>query len=120
LEALGEHLNKEGRLRMEDAIWIVKTASEIFKKEPNLIRLSDPLTVCGDVHGQFFDLLRLMEAGGDPADTQYLFLGDYVDRGCFSTECVFFLCAHKITYRDTFYMIRGNHECRHLTSFFNF
>ncbi|ETO04959.1 hypothetical protein RFI_32432, partial [Reticulomyxa filosa] len=120
LECLGKHLNKEGRLRLEDAFYLVKTCAELFKKEPNLLRLKDPITVCGDVHGQFFDLLRLMEAGGDPADTQYLFLGDYVDRGCFSCECVFFLCAHKITYNSTFFMIRGNHECRHLTSFFNF
>jgi serine/threonine-protein phosphatase 2B catalytic subunit len=120
LEILGDHLNREGRITLDDAFYLVKTCTEIYKKEPNLLRLRDPITVCGDVHGQFFDLLRLMEAGGDPADTQYLFLGDYVDRGCFSTECVFFLCAHKITYKDTFYQIRGNHECRHLTSFFNF
>merc|ERR1712176_6665 len=92
----------------------------IYQKESNLLRLDDPITVCGDIHGQFFDFLRLLEAGGDPAETQYLFLGDYVDRGCFATECVFFICAHKITYNDTFYNIRGNHECRHLTSFFNF
>jgi len=120
LEVLGDHLNREGRLSNEDAFYLIKTTTEIYKKEPNLLRLRDPITVCGDIHGQFFDLLRLLEAGGDPASTQYLFLGDYVDRGCFSTECVFFLCAHKITYSDSFFQIRGNHECRHLTSFFNF
>jgi len=120
LEILGEHLNREGRISLDDAFYLIKQTTELYKKEPNLLRLRDPITVCGDIHGQFFDLLRLMEAGGDPADTQYLFLGDYVDRGCFSTECVFFLCAHKITYTDTFFQIRGNHECRHLTSFFNF
>eukprot|EP01084_Bolivina_argentea_P236022 396984_1 len=120
LEVLGEHLNREGRLSLDDAFYLIRSCSELYKKESNLLRLRDPITVCGDIHGQFFDLLRLMEAGGDPADTQYLFLGDYVDRGCFSTECVFFLCAHKITFTDTFFQIRGNHECRHLTSFFNF
>ncbi|ETO31014.1 hypothetical protein RFI_06106 [Reticulomyxa filosa] len=67
---------------------------EIFKKEPNLLSLKDPIAVCmcKDVYGQFFDLLER----GEPADTQYLFLGDYVDGGCFSCDCVFFLCAHKI------------------------
>jgi len=120
LPNLRAHLHKEGRLRKEDAIQLVKMAAEVFAKEDNLLKLSDPITVCGDVHGQFFDLLRLMEAGGDPASNQYLFLGDYVDRGCFSTEVVFYLYAHKITYPDSFFMLRGNHECRHLTAFFNF
>jgi len=117
---LRDHLHKEGRLRKDDALQLVKMASEVFAKEDNLLKLSDPITVCGDVHGQFFDLLRLMEAGGDPESNQYLFLGDYVDRGCFSTEVVFYLYAHKITYSDSFFMLRGNHECRHLTAFFNF
>merc|ERR1719410_1269750 len=120
LEALGDHLNREGRLRMEDALYLIHTSKKLFKKEPNLLVLKDPITVCGDIHGQFFDFLRLLEAGGDPAQTQYLFLGDYVDRGCFATECILLLCAHKITYSSTFFMLRGNHECRHLTSFFNF
>jgi len=120
LDALTKHLNAEGRLSMEDALSLITETAKLFKKEPNLLVLKDPITVCGDIHGQFFDFLRLLEAGGDPAETQYLFLGDYVDRGCFATECVLLLCAHKLTYPTSWYMIRGNHECRHLTSFFNF
>lgn len=117
---LKHHLRKEGRLLTEDIIYLVSKASEIFRREPNLLALDDPITVCGDIHGQFFDLLRLLEAAGNPEETQYLFLGDYVDRGCFSTECVFYLLAHKIRYPETFWMLRGNHECRNLTSYFNF
>jgi len=120
LENLRCHLKREGRLLKATAIHLVSTASEVFRKEPNLLALKDPITVCGDIHGQFFDLLRLMEAAGNPAETQYLFLGDYVDRGCFSIECVFWLYALKITFPKTFWMLRGNHECRHLTSYFNF
>jgi len=120
LPNLRAHLQKEGRLRREDGLQIISMAQKVYSQEPNLLRLNDPITVCGDVHGQFFDLLRLMEAGGDPKENQYLFLGDYVDRGCFSTEVVFYLFAHKVTYPKSFYMLRGNHECRHLTAFFNF
>jgi len=117
---LKSHLLKEGRLQKKDAIKLTASASALFKDEPNLLRLRDPIAVCGDVHGQFFDLLRLMSTAGNPSRTKYLFLGDYVDRGQFSTEVVFYLFAHKIMYHRTFFMIRGNHECRHLTQFFNF
>merc|ERR1740123_1535210 len=120
IDALTKHLNREGRLTMKDALFLIHSTKAIYQKESNLLRLDDPITVCGDIHGQFFDLLRLLEAGGDPAETQYLFLGDYVDRGCFATECVFLLCAYKITYSKSFFQLRGNHECRHLTAFFNF
>jgi len=120
LKNLFEHLNKEGRLDHTAALELVKKAGDAFAVEPNLLRLKYPLTVCGDIHGQFFDLMRLLEVGGDPKTTQYLFLGDYVDRGCFSSECVFYLYALKLTYPDSIFMLRGNHECRQLTSFFNF
>jgi len=117
---LKSHLRREGRLLREDVVDLVSRASEFFRNEPNLLILKDPIVVCGDIHGQFFDLLRLFEAGGDPAKNQYLFLGDYVDRGCFSMECLIYLYALKLSSPYTFWMLRGNHECRHLTLFFNF
>jgi len=114
------HLLKEGRLQKSDVLKLAISAGSLFGAEPNLVHLRDPISVCGDIHGQFFDLLRLIETAGDPKKTKYLFLGDYVDRGQFSTEVICYLFAHKITYCKTFFMLRGNHECRHLTEYFNF
>jgi len=95
---------KQGQLELEDAKKIVKLARDLFRKEKNLLRLRDPITICGDVHGQFFDLPELFKAGGNPKNTSYLFLGDYVDRGMFSTEVILYLFALKITYGTIFFL----------------
>ncbi|SCD22431.1 serine/threonine protein phosphatase 2B catalytic subunit A, putative [Plasmodium ovale] len=119
-KALRDHLRKEGRIRKEDCLDIIKKVIDIVSNEPNLLRLQDPITIVGDIHGQYYDLLKLLEVGGNPDNTQFLFLGDYVDRGSFSIEVLLLLYALKINFPDRIWLIRGNHECRQMTTFFNF
>lgn len=88
----------------------VRLIAIIIEKEPNLLKLKDPVTVVGDIHGQYYDFIKMLDVGGDPENTKYLFLGDYVDRGSFSVEVVLLVYAVKLNYPKTVFLLRGNHE----------
>lgn len=91
-------------------------AKEILVEESNVQPLHAPVTICGDIHGQFFDLKELFRIGGKcGVDTQYLFMGDFVDRGFYSVETFLLLVALKVKYPDRITLIRGNHESRQIT-----
>ena len=88
--------------------------------QPIFLELESPITVCGDIHGQYPDLLKLFEIGGFPPNTNYIFMGDYVDRGKQSLECICLLLAYKIKYDENFFILRGNHECGAINRIYGF
>ncbi|KAJ8558068.1 hypothetical protein K7X08_004834 [Anisodus acutangulus] len=95
-------------------------SKEIFLQQPNLLELDAPIKICGDIHGQYSDLLRLFEYGGLPPKSNYLFLGDYVDRGKQSLETICLLLAYKVKYPENFFLLRGNHECASVNRIYGF
>jgi len=104
----------------EDVNSLCIAAKQIFEKEDNVLSVSSPVTVVGDIHGQWHDLIELFEIGGELPHTNYLFLGDYVDRGYYSVETVSLITALKVRYPTRVHMIRGNHESRQITQVYGF
>jgi len=100
--------------------WLCEKAKEILSSESNVVNVRSPVTVCGDLHGQFHDLLELFKIGGKPPDTNYLFMGDYVDRGYHSVETVTLVVALKVRYRDRVVILRGNHESKEINKLYGF
>jgi len=99
---------------------LCEKAREILMEESNVQPVNCPVTVCGDVHGQFHDLMELFRIGGSSPDTNYLFMGDYVDRGYYSVETVTLLVALKVRYKERLTILRGNHESRQITQVYGF
>jgi len=99
---------------------LCEKAKEILIEEQNVQPVGVPVTICGDIHGQFYDLMELFSIGGRAPDTNYLFMGDYVDRGLHSVETASLLVCLKIRYPDRIYILRGNHESRQITQVYGF
>jgi serine/threonine-protein phosphatase 4 catalytic subunit len=103
-----------------DIVSLFGKAMELLANEANIKRVTCPITVCGDIHGQFFDLQELFRVGGECPDTNYIFLGDYVDRGYHSCESFLYLVAVFVRYPCRLTLLRGNHETRQTTQAYGF
>ena len=108
------------------AVQMLIAASKYFSQQSTLLRVTLPsksahINVCGDTHGQFFDLCNIFETGGLPSPANpYLFNGDFVDRGSFSLEVVMTLLAFKLAMPDSLHMLRGNHETKGMNKIYGF
>ena len=132
VQELISHFKDQKLLHRKYVVQLLLAAIDYFKSQPSLLRLKLPpsanststyghFTVCGDTHGQFYDLCNIFEIGGFPSPTNpFLFNGDYVDRGSFSFEVVMTLIALKLACPTGLYMLRGNHETKNMNSIYGF
>ena len=120
LETWIEKLNACKPLTEVELKHLTTKAKEVLVEEASVQPVRCPVTVCGDVHGQLHDLLELFKIGGISPDTNYLFMGDYVDRGYYSVETVSLLVCLKVRYPERIHILRGNHESRQITQVYGF
>lgn len=106
-----EHIPFRFNIEANTMINLANKAIPIFKAESNLLEISAPINLFGDIHGQFLDMVRFMKMTGLPPQQKFLFMGDYVDRGPNSIEVIALLFAIKILHPEQVFILRGNHEC---------
>ena len=115
-----EDLRQLKCLSERDLKQLCEKAKEIFIEESNVQNVSAPVIICGDIHGQIYDLLELFKKGGDIPNSRYIFMGDYVDRGYQSIETLCLLLCLKVRYPTKIYLTRGNHESSEITQLYGF
>jgi len=103
-----------------EIILLCSKVREVFLSQSSLVEIDPPVRVVGDVHGQYGDLLRLFSRGGFPPTANYIFLGDYVDRGRQNLETILLLFCYKLKFPNNFFMLRGNHECQNVNRVYGF
>ena len=111
---------QELSIREGECDYIIDKAYDILKNEDSMLKISAPLYICGDIHGQYYDLLRVFDILKYPPKSKFLFLGDYVDRGKQSLECLLLLLCLKIRYPSSIFLLRGNHESEALNKIYGF
>ena len=121
-EKLLARVNHNYRLTKGEILFIISSANSLFKPQKFVNRLNLPkLTVCGDIHGQFFDMKNIFQKNGCPSrDNPYLFNGDVVDRGPNSVQCISTLLLYKLMDPMSMYINRGNHELREMNAKYGF
>ncbi|KAL1122747.1 hypothetical protein AAG570_003074 [Ranatra chinensis] len=120
LEQIIETLKKCERISEAQIKFLADASKDLLIREKNVVSIRTPVTVCGDIHGQFWDLMELFTIGGEVPWTTYLFMGDFVDRGYHSVETFLLLLAFKLKYPERMYLIRGNHESKDVTQVYGF
>ena len=115
-----ETIRKGERLEEEQITALFTKLMDVLYQEGTIHPLPLPITICGDIHGQLYDLFELFRISGGVENNVYLFLGDYVDRGYYSLETFCYLAALKLRHRDRIYLLRGNHECRAVNQLYGF
>jgi len=125
MEKLLQHYKDRQTLHRRYAFQILLDIRQYFMSQPTLVDIDVPdgnkFTICGDIHGQYYDLMNIFELNGLPSEENpYLFNGDFVDRGSFSVECIFVLFGFKLLYPNHFFMSRGNHESENMNKMYGF